>query len=111
MAAIVSDSARPFGYHIKIRSFENLHRRALLPAPKWQKPAAYNKYHATLHGLIASANNSEYIAAKHGLVILTKAAALESATVGVTFQAPCPESVLTPLLQKRIDGGVVEEIF
>ncbi len=59
---------------------------------------------ASAHGLVASAGKSAYVAAKHGLVGLTKAAALETATTGVTVNAICPGWVLTPLVQKQIDA-------
>ena len=55
---------------------------------------------ASAHGLVASAGKSAYVAAKHGLGGLTKAAALETATTGVTVNAICPGWVLTPLVQK-----------
>ena len=59
---------------------------------------------ASVHGLVASPAKSAYIAAKHGLVGLTKSAALESATTGVTINAICPGWVLTPLVQKQVDA-------
>ncbi|MBL8315442.1 MAG: 3-hydroxybutyrate dehydrogenase [Rubrivivax sp.] len=59
---------------------------------------------ASAHGLVASAGKSAYVAAKHGIVGLTKAAALESATTGVTVNAVCPGWVLTPLVQKQVDA-------
>ena len=59
---------------------------------------------ASAHGLVASAAKSAYVAAKHGLVGLTKASALELATTGVTVNAICPGWVLTPLVQKQIDA-------
>lgn len=59
---------------------------------------------ASAHGLVASAGKSAYVAAKHGLVGLTKAVALETATTGVTVNAICPGWVLTPLVQKQIDA-------
>ena len=59
---------------------------------------------ASAHGLAASAGKSAYVAAKHGLVGLTKAAALETAQTGVTVNAICPGWVLTPLVQKQIDA-------
>ena len=59
---------------------------------------------ASAHGLVASAGKSAYVAAKHGIVGLTKAAALECATGGVTVNAICPGWVLTPLVQKQIDA-------
>jgi 3-hydroxybutyrate dehydrogenase len=59
---------------------------------------------ASVHGLVASAQKSAYVAAKHGLVGLTKVTALESATTGVTCNAICPGWVLTPLVQKQVDA-------
>jgi 3-hydroxybutyrate dehydrogenase len=59
---------------------------------------------ASAHGLVASAQKSAYVAAKHGLVGLTKAAALECATTGITVNAICPGWVLTPLVQKQVDA-------
>jgi 3-hydroxybutyrate dehydrogenase len=59
---------------------------------------------ASTHGLVASAGKSAYVAAKHGIVGLTKAAALENATTGVTVNAVCPGWVLTPLVQKQVDA-------
>lgn len=59
---------------------------------------------ASVHGLVASANKSAYVAAKHGLIGLTKAVALETATTGVTVNAICPGWVLTPLVQKQVDA-------
>lgn len=58
---------------------------------------------ASSHGLVASVHKAGYVAAKHGLVGLTKVVALESATTGVTCNAICPGWVLTPLVQKQID--------
>jgi len=59
---------------------------------------------ASAHGLVASANKSAYVAAKHGVVGLTKVTALENATTGITANAICPGWVLTPLVQKQIDA-------
>ncbi len=59
---------------------------------------------ASVHGLVASAQKSAYVAAKHGLVGLTKVTALETATTGVTCNAICPGWVLTPLVQKQVDA-------
>jgi 3-hydroxybutyrate dehydrogenase len=58
---------------------------------------------ASAHGLVASANKVAYVAAKHGLVGMTKVAALETAGTGITCNAICPGWVLTPLVQKQID--------
>jgi 3-hydroxybutyrate dehydrogenase len=59
---------------------------------------------ASVHGLVASADKSAYVAAKHGIVGLTKVIALENATTGVTCNAICPGWVLTPLVQKQVDA-------
>jgi len=59
---------------------------------------------ASVHGLVASAQKSAYVAAKHGIVGLTKVTALENATSGVTCNAICPGWVLTPLVQKQVDA-------
>jgi len=57
---------------------------------------------ASVHGLVASPFKAAYIAAKHGLVGLTKTVALEGAEFGVTCNAICPGYVLTPLVEKQI---------
>jgi 3-hydroxybutyrate dehydrogenase len=59
---------------------------------------------ASVHGLVASKDKSAYVAAKHGLVGLTKVVALETATTGITCNAICPGWVLTALVQKQIDA-------
>ena len=58
---------------------------------------------ASVHGLVASKEKAAYVAAKHGLVGLTKVIALENAEVNVTCNALCPGWVLTPLIQAQID--------
>lgn len=57
---------------------------------------------ASAHGLVASPEKSAYVAAKHGVVGLTKVIALETAKTGVTCNAICPGWVLTPLVDKQI---------
>ncbi|MBT9554174.1 MAG: 3-hydroxybutyrate dehydrogenase [Hydrogenophaga sp.] len=59
---------------------------------------------ASVHGLVGSAEKSAYVAAKHGVIGLTKVTALENATTGVTCNAICPGWVLTPLVQKQVDA-------
>ena len=59
---------------------------------------------ASVHGLVASVQKAAYVAAKHGIVGLTKVTALENATTGVTCNAICPGWVLTPLVQKHVDA-------
>jgi 3-hydroxybutyrate dehydrogenase len=58
---------------------------------------------ASAHGLVASPFKSAYVAAKHGVVGLTKTVALEAATSGVTCNAICPGYVYTPLVEKQIE--------
>jgi len=58
---------------------------------------------ASAHGLVASTHKAAYVAAKHGMLGLTKVVALETATTGITCNAVCPGWVLTPLVQKQID--------
>lgn len=60
---------------------------------------------ASAHGLVASANKAAYVAAKHGILGLTKVAALENARKGVTVNAICPGWVHTPLVQKQIEDN------
>ena len=64
---------------------------------------------ASVHGLVASAQKSAYVASKHGIVGFTKAVALETATSGVTVNAICPGWVLTPLVQKQIDDRATRD--
>jgi 3-hydroxybutyrate dehydrogenase len=69
---------------------------------------------ASAHGLVASPFKSAYVAAKHGILGLTKSVALETAEHGITANAICPGYVLTPLVQKQIPEtakarGITEE--
>ena len=57
---------------------------------------------ASAHGLVASEDKAGYVAAKHGLVGLTKVTALEAASSGITCNAICPGWVLTPLVERQI---------
>lgn len=58
---------------------------------------------ASAHGLVASPFKSAYVAAKHGVVGLTKTVALETARLPITCNAICPGYVLTPLVERQID--------
>jgi 3-hydroxybutyrate dehydrogenase len=58
---------------------------------------------ASAHGLVASPYKAAYVAAKHGIVGLTKVIALEGAEAGVTANAICPGYVWTPLVEQQID--------
>jgi 3-hydroxybutyrate dehydrogenase len=59
---------------------------------------------ASAHGLVASPYKSAYVAAKHGIVGLTKVTALETAEQNITCNAICPGYVYTPLVEAQIDG-------
>ena len=63
---------------------------------------------ASVHGLVASVNKSAYVAAKHGIVGLTKALALECGAQGITANAICPGWVDTPLINTQI-GNIAEQ--
>ncbi|MFG1299527.1 3-hydroxybutyrate dehydrogenase [Xanthobacter sp. V3C-3] len=69
---------------------------------------------ASAHALVASPFKSAYVSAKHGIAGLTKTAALETATFGITVNAICPGYVWTPLVEKQIPDtakarGMTEE--
>jgi 3-hydroxybutyrate dehydrogenase len=59
---------------------------------------------ASAHGLVASPYKSAYVAAKHGIVGLTKVTALETAEQGITCNAICPGYVYTPLVEAQIES-------
>ena len=59
---------------------------------------------ASTHGLVASPFKAAYVAAKHGIVGLTKVVALETAEEGITCNAICPGYVYTPLVEAQIEG-------
>jgi 3-hydroxybutyrate dehydrogenase len=71
---------------------------------------------ASIHGLVASPYKPAYVAAKHGVVGLTRAAALEGAPLGITVNVICPGAVLTDLVRDQVPdlvaaygGGVSDE--
>jgi len=64
---------------------------------------------ASAHGLVASAQKVAYVAAKHGVVGMTKVAAIELANFGVTVNAICPGWVLTPLVEKQLADRAKQE--
>src|SRR5664279_3743862 len=70
---------------------------------------------ASAHGLVASPFKVAYVTAKHGVLGMTKVAAIELANTGVTVNAICPGWVLTPLVEKQLhdraekDGKTVEQ--
>ncbi len=59
---------------------------------------------ASAHGLVGSPFKSAYVAAKHGMIGLTKVTALETAELGITCNAICPGYVYTPLVEAQIEG-------
>lgn len=59
---------------------------------------------ASAHGLVASPFKAAYVAAKHGIVGLTKVTALEAAEANITCNAICPGYVYTPLVEAQIEG-------
>ena len=63
---------------------------------------------ASAHGLTASPFKSAYVAAKHGIVGLTKVTALETAEEPITANAICPGYVLTPLVEAQIPDTMKE---
>jgi len=75
--------------------------KAALPGMKQRKWGRIINI-ASAHGLVASPFKSAYVAAKHGMVGLTKVTALEVAEEGITANAICPGYVWTPLVQKQI---------
>jgi 3-hydroxybutyrate dehydrogenase len=74
--------------------------RAVVPGMKARKWGRIINV-ASAHGLVASPFKSAYVAAKHGVLGLTKTVALETAENGITVNAICPGYVLTPLVQSR----------
>jgi 3-hydroxybutyrate dehydrogenase len=64
---------------------------------------------ASAHGLVGSVHKAAYVAAKHGLIGLTKVVGLENAGSGVTANAVCPGWVLTPLVEKQISDMAAQK--
>ena len=64
---------------------------------------------ASAHGLVASPKKAAYVAAKHGIVGLTKVVGLETARDGVTVNAICPGWVFTPLVEKQVKDNAQKE--
>ncbi len=63
---------------------------------------------ASAHGLVASPFKAAYVAAKHGVVGLTKVTALETAETAITCNAICPGWVRTPLVERQIEALAAE---
>lgn len=76
--------------------------KAVIPA---MRQARYGRIInvSSVHGLVASAEKAAYVAAKHGVLGLTKVTALETANSGITCNAICPGWVLTPLVEAQIE--------
>ena len=88
---------------IAINLSSNFHTiRAALPGMK-QRGWGRIINIASAHGLVASPFKSAYVAAKHGVLGLTKTVALETAKLPITCNAICPGYVLTPLVEKQIE--------
>jgi 3-hydroxybutyrate dehydrogenase len=87
---------------INLSSAFHTTRRALpnMIASKWGRIINI----ASAHGLVGSAFKSAYVAAKHGMLGLTKVTALEVAEMGITCNAVCPGYVYTPLVEMQIEG-------
>ena len=77
--------------------------RCVLPAMREQKWGRIINL-ASAHGLVGSAFKSAYVAAKHGMLGLTKVVALETAEQGITCNAICPGYVYTPLVEAQIEA-------
>jgi 3-hydroxybutyrate dehydrogenase len=75
--------------------------RAAIPGMKRRKWGRIINI-ASAHGLVASAQKAAYVAAKHGLVGLTKVVAIETANDGITCNAICPGWVLTALVERQL---------
>lgn len=63
---------------------------------------------ASAHGLVASVNKAAYVAAKHGVLGMTKVCALETAETGITANSICPGWVRTELVEKQIEKRAAE---
>jgi len=94
---------------IAINLSSNFHAiRAVLPGMRTRNWGRIINI-ASVHGLVASVEKSAYVAAKHGVIGLTKVVALETATTGITCNAICPGFVLTPLVEKQIGDRAARE--
>lgn len=126
--ALVADTtARLGGIHILVNNAGIQHTAPVeeFPPEKWDDIIAINlssSFHsihhaipcmraagwgriinvASVHGLVGSANKAGYVAAKHGLVGLTKVVALETAGLGITCNAICPGWTRTELIEPQI---------
>ena len=127
----IEDPARPIDWLINNAGIQHVSPVETFPVDKWNAIIAINLssvFHTTrlalpgmrarnwgriiniasVHGLVASKEKSAYVAAKHGVVGLTKTIALETAQTEITCNALCPGWVLTPLVQQQIDKRIAE---
>jgi 3-hydroxybutyrate dehydrogenase len=133
--AMIRDTERRFGridILVNNAGIQHTARIEAFPAEKWDAIIAINlsaTFHAvrcalpgmqsrghgriiniaSVHGLVASIDKSAYVAAKHGILGLTKVIALENAESDITCNAICPGWVLTALVQKQIDDRAARE--
>ncbi len=77
----------------------------LMKAAKWGRIINI----ASTHGLVASVHKVAYVAAKHGIIGLTKVVGIECADTGVTCNAICPGFVMTPLARKQVEAYAVKQ--
>ncbi len=80
---------------------------ALLPGMRARKYGRIINM-ASVHGLVASIHKSAYVAAKHGIVGLTKTVALETADTDINCNAICPGFVLTPLVDIQVQAHMAK---
>ncbi len=125
--ARIAQSGRAVDVLVNNAGIQHVARTEQFPVERWDAVIALNlsaAFHATrcalppmqqrnwgrivniasTHGLVASVDKAAYVAAKHGVVGLTKVVALENARTGITCNAICPGWVLTPLVQKQIEA-------
>ena len=65
---------------------------------------------SSIGGLIGLRGRAAYHASKHGLLGLTKCAALEYATRGIRINAVCPATIETPMVEKMLETGAIKEV-
>ena len=102
-ASIETFPAEQWDSIIAINLSSNFHAiRAVLPRMRQRNWGRIINI-ASTHGPVASTDKGAYVAAKHGVIGLTKVVALETASTAITCNAICPGWVLTPLVQKQIN--------
>jgi 3-hydroxybutyrate dehydrogenase len=79
--------------------------RALLPGMRQRRFGRIVNI-GSIHSMVASPYKSAYVAAKHGLIGLSKVVALETADTDITINTICPSYVRTPLVDKQIADHV-----